>query len=92
MKKLIIAGVATLAFGATAHAEGDLVIASNQSDAAPMAAIEQVVAMFSEEYPDINVTVNTTEHEAYKSAIRNFLVADEGPDVGFWFARPSLSP
>jgi len=86
MKKLIIAGVATLAFGATAHAEGDLVIASNQSDAAPMAAIEQVVAMFSEEYPDINVTVNTTEHEAYKSAIRNFLVADEGPDVGFWFA------
>ena len=86
MKKLILASVAALAFGATAHAEGDLVIAANTSDAAPKAAFEQIVAAFSEANPDINVQFNVTEHEAYKTAIRNFLVADEGPDVGFWFA------
>ena len=86
MKKLILAGVASLAFGAVAHAEGELVIASNASDAAPMAALAEVVAMFEAANPDINVTINTTEHEAYKTAIRNFLVADEGPDVGMWFA------
>jgi multiple sugar transport system substrate-binding protein len=86
MKKLILASAAALAFGAIAHAEGELVIASNASDAAPKAALEEVVAMFEAANPDINVTINTTEHEAYKTSIRNFLVADEGPDVGMWFA------
>jgi len=86
MKKLILASVAALAFGATAHAEGNLVIAANTSDAAPRAAFEQVVAAFQEANPDINIEFNVTEHEAYKTAIRSFLVADQGPDVGFWFA------
>ena len=86
MKKLILASVAALAFGATAHAEGNLVIAANTSDAAPRAAFEQIVAAFQEANPDINIEFNVTEHEAYKTAIRSFLVADQGPDVGFWFA------
>ena len=46
MKKLILAGVAALAFGATAHAEGELVIASNASDPTPMAALAEIVEMF----------------------------------------------
>ena len=86
MKKLILAGVAALAFGATAHAEGNLVIASNASEATPKGALEEIVARFSAANPDISVTINTTEHEAYKTAIRNFLVADQGPDIGLWFA------
>ncbi|MEC8038686.1 MAG: extracellular solute-binding protein, partial [Pseudomonadota bacterium] len=86
MKKLILAGAAALAFGATAHAEGNLVIAANTSDTAPRAAFEQIVAAFQEANPDINIEFNITEHEAYKTAIRSFLVADQGPDVGFWFA------
>ena len=86
MKKLILASVAALAFGATAHAEGELVIASNASDPTPMAALAEIVEMFEAANPDINVTINTTEHEAYKTAIRNFLVADQGPDIGMWFA------
>ena len=36
-------------------------------------------------HPEVNVVVNLTEHEAYKTAIRNFLVA-EAPDVAIWFA------
>ena len=67
-------------------AAGDLVISANTSDAAPRAAFEAVVDAFKAENPDINVEFNVIEHEAYKTAIRNFLVADEGPDVGFWFA------
>jgi multiple sugar transport system substrate-binding protein len=69
-----------------AIAEGDLVISSNQSDAAPRAAFEALVEKFKAANPDINVEFNTIEHEAYKTAIRNFLVADTGPDVGMWFA------
>ena len=33
--------------------------------------------------------VNLTEHEVYKTAIRNFLVA-EAPDIAIWFAGHSM--
>jgi multiple sugar transport system substrate-binding protein len=82
-----LAGASLLALTAgAALAEGELVISANTSDAAPRAAFEAVVAAFQEANPDITVEFNVIEHEAYKTAIRNFLVADEGPDVGFWFA------
>ena len=89
MKKsfLMTVGAAALALSAQAAlAAGDLVISANTSDAAPRAAFEAVVDKFKAANPDINVQFNVIEHEAYKTAIRNFLVADEGPDVGFWFA------
>ena len=35
--------------------------------------------------PEVTVVVNEFEHEAYKTAIRNFLTA-EAPDVAIWFA------
>ena len=86
MKKFLL-GVSTAALiSGTAAAEGSLVIAANTSDPAPRAAFEAVVAAFSEANPDIDVTFNVTEHEAYKTEIRNFLAADTGPDIGFWFA------
>lgn len=62
-----------------------LVINSNASDPAPKETVEQVVAMFQAEYPDIDVQLNTFDHEAYKTNIRNFLVS-EPPDVALWFA------
>ncbi len=62
-----------------------LVINSNASDPAPKALLEEVVNRFREEYPDIEVQVNTFDHEAYKTNIRNFLVS-EAPDVALWFA------
>jgi len=63
----------------------ELVINSNISDPAPKAAFADLVARFEAEYPDIAVTLNSFDHEAYKTAIRNFLVADP-PDVALWFA------
>lgn len=62
-----------------------LVINSNLSDPAPKAAFAELVDKFRAEYPDIDVTVNTFDHEAYKTAIRNFLASDP-PDVALWFA------
>jgi multiple sugar transport system substrate-binding protein len=63
----------------------ELVINSNLSDPAPRAAFATMVERFEAEYPDIDVTLNTFDHEAYKTAIRNFLASDP-PDVALWFA------
>ena len=62
-----------------------LVINSNLSDPAPRAAFQTLVDSFQAEYPEIEVTLNTFDHEAYKTAIRNFLASDP-PDVALWFA------
>ena len=70
----------------SAFASGKLVIASNASDAAPKKAFEDIVAKFQAANPDIEVVLNTTEHEAFKTAIRTILAADKGPDVATWFA------
>ncbi len=64
---------------------GELVINSNISDPAPKEAFNHLVDRFREEYPDIDVTLNEFDHEAYKTAIRNFLPVDP-PDVALWFA------
>ena len=89
MKSFLKTAVTAVALGALptlSLAGGNLVISSNQSDATPAAAVADLVEKFKAANPDINVELNTIEHEAYKTAIRNFLVADTGPDVGFWFA------
>lgn len=65
--------------------QGELVINSNLSDPAPKEAFRAMVDRFEEEYPDIDVTLNTFDHEAYKTAIRNFLASD-APDIALWFA------
>lgn len=87
---LVIVLLAPLAFaggqgesGATEQRE--LVINSNLSDPAPRAAFQTLVERFEAEYPDIEVTLNTFDHEAYKTAIRNFLASDP-PDIALWFA------
>ncbi|MEA1911228.1 MAG: extracellular solute-binding protein, partial [Spirochaetota bacterium] len=55
------------------------------SDPAPKEAVAKVVEMFKVEYPEIEVQLNTFDHESYKTSIRNFLAA-EAPDICFWYA------
>ena len=62
----------------------ELVINCNLSDPVPREAFSVMVEGFKELHPDINVTVNTFDHESYKTAIRNFLTSD-APDVATWF-------
>ncbi len=63
----------------------ELVINANTSGPAPKAAFTQVVDEFKAANPDIDVSFNITDHEAYKTAIRGWLTA-QAPDVVFWFA------
>ncbi|MEO1960147.1 MAG: carbohydrate ABC transporter substrate-binding protein, partial [Paracoccus sp. (in: a-proteobacteria)] len=70
--------MAALALPAMAQ-QRDLTLFTDASDPAPKAAFEQLVKGFEEENPDVKVTVNTFDHEGYKTAIRNFLTADS-PD------------
>jgi len=86
IKLLLVVFFGTGLLTNTALAGGKLVIASNASDQAPRAAFEEIVAKFQAANPDIDVQMNTTEHEAFKTAIRTILAADKGPDVATWFA------
>ena len=86
LKLLLVVFFGTGLITNTALAGGKLVIASNASDQAPRAAFEEIVAKFQAANPDIDVQMNTTEHEAFKTAIRTILAADKGPDVATWFA------
>ncbi len=60
-------------------------------DAAPLAAMEQVIADFEAANPDIDIQLNNFDHEGYKTAIRNFLTAD-APDLANWYAGNRMAP
>lgn len=60
--------------------------ASYASDEGAREADEQFVAMWNEANPDQPLEHSITDHEAFKQAIRAFLVADPAPDVLTWFA------
>ena len=81
---LCMISVGLFAAGAE-EASNKLVINSNLSDPAPKADLAKVVELFKAENPELEVQLNTFDHEAYKTAIRNFL-ATEAPDVCLWFA------
>jgi multiple sugar transport system substrate-binding protein len=68
----------------TVYAE-KLVINSNQSNPSTKASYTKVVDDFKKQNPDLEVVFNTTDHEGYKTAIRNWLTT-EPPDIVFWFS------
>ena len=70
---------------------GDLVINFDDLNPGPKQGFEDAVALFQEENPDINVTVNINDREAHKTAIRNFLTAD-APDVTSWYPGNRMAP
>ena len=54
-------------------------------------AWEAAIEGFKAENPDIEVQWNNMAHEAYKTAIRNFLTAD-APDIANWYAGNRMAP
>ena len=62
-----------------------LVINSNQSNPVGKALFTKIVEEFKKQNPDLEVVFNTTDHEGYKTAIRNWLTT-EPPDIVFWFS------
>jgi multiple sugar transport system substrate-binding protein len=64
--------------------EKQLTIISNRGNAGQRKALETIAAEFGKAV-GANVTVNNMDHEAHKTAIRNYLVASP-PDICFWFS------
>ncbi|MGC8820467.1 MAG: ABC transporter substrate-binding protein [Fervidobacterium sp.] len=67
-------------------AKEKIVINSYMSDPAPRKTFAELVKMFEEKYPNYEVVVNTFAHEDFKTLLRTWLAAPEGPDVVTWFA------
>ena len=58
-----------------------------------VAAWTEAIDGFKAENPDIEVLWNNFDHEAYKTAIRNFLTADDAaPDIANWYAGNRMAP
>lgn len=84
-----VLGTATLM--ATTAFAGDLVINFDDPNPGPKKGFETAVEKFKAANPDINVTVNITDREAHKTAIRNFLSAD-APDITSWYPGNRMAP
>lgn len=83
MLKPSLAATAALLFAAPAAA-GTIVVNADQSEPAPRAAWENIVAGFEQENPGIDVELNIYDRESYKRSIRNWLTG-RAPDVVFWY-------
>ncbi|MSU88899.1 extracellular solute-binding protein [Rhodobacteraceae bacterium 2CG4] len=91
-----LAGAAALALAAGAafgqdSLSGDLKIFLDTSNPAPRATMEQMIAQFQEQHPDLNIETTIIDREAYKTQIRNFLTAN-APDVATWYAANRMKP
>ena len=89
MKKLLMLLCLTCASSAFAN---QLIINTDLSPST-VEAWTQAIDGFKAENPDIEVSWNNFDHEAYKTAIRNFLTADDGaPDIANWYAGNRMAP
>ena len=70
---------------------GELRIFLDTSDPAPRATMEEAIARFGEQHPDLDIETTIIDHEAYKTQIRNFLTANP-PDVAAWYAGNRMLP
>ena len=92
--KATIASLATavvLASPASADLTGNLRINLDTSNPAPRATMEAMISRFQALNPELNITTNVIDREAYKTQIRNFLSAD-APDVLTWYAANRMTP
>lgn len=70
---------------------GDLKIFLDTSNPAPRQTMENMIAAFQAENPQLKIETNIIDREAYKTQIRNFLTAN-APDVATWYAGNRMLP
>ncbi len=79
------AAIASAALYTPAIAQNkQLTVISNRGNAEQRKALETIAKAFGDA-SGATVTVNNMDHEAHKTAIRNYLVASP-PDICFWFS------
>ena len=76
---------------ASADLTGTLKIASDMSNPAPRAVMEDMIARFGAMHPDLEIELTITDREAWKTQIRNVLSANP-PDVANWYAANRMRP
>ncbi len=94
MKSTLLAMATTALVALPAQAAGltgDLKIFLDTSNPAPRAAMEQTIAAFQAQNPQLKIETNIIDREAYKTQIRNFLTANS-PDIATWYAGNRMSP
>jgi multiple sugar transport system substrate-binding protein len=92
LKSLLLGVSAASLLVSASFAQDKRVLVYNADyDAAPLAAMEALIADFEAANPDIDVKINNFDHEGYKTAIRNFLTAD-APDLANWYAGNRMAP
>ncbi len=89
--KSVLLGTVASAFMSVSAFAGDLVINFDDLNPGPKKAFEEAIEDFKKANPDINVTVNNTDREAHKTAIRNFLTND-APDITSWYPGNRMAP
>lgn len=67
------------------NASGSVSIGSNASDTAPQAGLAALVAAYEGTNPNVDVTINTLDHNTYEENISTILQAQDD-DVLAWFA------
>lgn len=70
---------------------GELKIFLGTSNPVPRAAMEELVATFQEQNPNLDIELRIIGHDAYKTQIRSFLTAN-APDVAGWYAANRMRP
>lgn len=70
----------------TVAPKGRLVYNSYSSDPEPRKNDEELVKLFKQKYPDVEIEHSIVDHEGFKQAIRTYLAASRPPDVMTWFA------
>src|SRR5260221_5782911 len=58
---------------------------SNASDPAPRKFDDEIVKMWNDAHPDMQIQHSVINHEDFKQAIRAYVVAEPAPDVLTWF-------
>lgn len=82
---LVSAAAVTGSFPIPAIAQAqEVTMISAENNGAALDALKAIAAGFSKE-AGVNVVINNMDHEAHKTAIRNYLVAG-APDVCSWFS------
>ena len=89
--RLALATAATALMTVSAAQADTITFNSNASDPGPRAAMETLIEQFEAANPDITVELNTFDHEAYKTALRNWLTSSSPPDVVTWFAGERMN-
>ncbi len=91
LKACLLGGVAAALAGGTALSQQRTLTYYGDFDPAPLKAMEEIIADFEAENPDIDVVFQNFDHEGYKTSIRNFLTAD-APDLANWYAGNRMAP